>query len=207
VITGGAGATLYADSEMGGFYHYIQVTVQENIVAINPITLPEPEMERDMVIIRGNSEDITLTIEDLLQMNQIEGFSSFQNSFGNWRGHGIYRGIKVSELLTFIGGMSSTDILRAISFDGYQQDYSYSNVYPNTSWNIIQGQMVLAFSYNRTLIPEWDQGLRIIMLPDDGSYSNEDCQATSEPGMGYDIYASAGARWISNVKLIEVISD
>ena len=206
VISGGAGATLYADPEIGGFYHYIRVTVQDSIITIDPIALPEPDIERDMIVIRGNSEDITLTIDDLLQMNQIEGFSSFQNSFGNWQGHGIYRGIKVSELLTFISGMDSTDILRAISFDGYQQDYSHSNVYPNASWSTLQGEMVLAFSYNGTLVPDWDQGLRIIMLPSDGAYSNDDCQATSEPGMGYNIYASAGARWISNIELIEVIS-
>ncbi len=206
VISGGAGATLYSDTEMGGLYHYVRVTIQDSIITIDPITLPEPDIERDMIVIRGNSEDITLTTDDLLQMNQLEGFSSFQNFFGNWRGHGIYRGITVSELLTFIGGMGSTDILRAISFDGFQQDYSYSNVHPNASWSVIQGEMVLAFSYNGTLVPEWDQGLRIIMLPSDGAYSNEDCQATSEPGMGYNIYASAGARWISNVERIEVIS-
>ena len=117
----------------------------------------------------------------------------------------MYVGVKVSDLLKLIGGMDSSDLLTITSSDGYQQDYSYSNVYPNASWHALQGDMLLAFSYNGTLVPDWNEGLRIIMLPEDGLYSNDDCLATSELGMGYNIYPSAGARWVSNVKLIEVI--
>ena len=205
VISGGAGATLYADSEDGGIYHYVRVTIQETSMTITPVVIPEPSINRDMVVIRGHSEDITLTIDDLMQLNQTEGFSSFQNFYGNLRGQGMYVGVKVSDLLKLIGGMDSSDLLTITSSDGYQQDYSYSNVYPNASWHALQGDMLLAFSYNGTLVPDWNEGLRIIMLPEDGIYSNDDCLATSELGMGYNIYPSAGARWVSNVKLIEVI--
>jgi len=205
VITGGAGASLYASSDSGGFYHYVHVQVHPTSLTITPVSLPEPTIARDMVVIRGISEDVTLTIDDLKQLTLIEGSSSFQNSYGNWRGQGTYIGVKLSDLLSFVGGMEPSNILRIVSYDGYQQEFAYSNVHPNESWNTIQGDMILAFSYNGTTTPDWDQGLRIVMIPIDGGYSNEDCSLTSETGMGYHVYPSAGARWVSNVEFIEVV--
>ncbi len=205
IVTGGAGASLYASPEDGGFHHYVEVTVDESTLSINAIPLEEPSFTRDMVVIRGYSEDVTLYLDDLTELPATEGYTSVQNQFDNWRAQGIYRGITISVLLQLVGGLNSGDIIRVTAADGYQQDFAYSNVFPNSTIQTIQGDLVLAYSFNGTLIPSWSDGLRLVMVPEDGAFSNEDCLLTSEPDMGYHLYPSAGARWVSNVVLIEVI--
>nr|KXH72712.1 MAG: hypothetical protein AM325_01425 [Candidatus Thorarchaeota archaeon SMTZ1-45] len=206
VITGGAGASLYASEEEGGIYHFVNVTLAETGVEISSVLLSPPTLERDRVVIRGSDEDVTLSLSDLTDMETIEGWSSFQNQLGNWRGYGLYRGVRVSDLLELVGGMGNSDIVRVISFDGYSQNFSYDNVYPNSSWYDIQGDMILAFKMNETDVLEWTDGMRLVMLPADEAYSNEDCLTTSALGMGCQTYLSAGARWVRFVSFIEVIS-
>ena len=207
VITGGAGASLYETPENGGIYHYINVTVTSSDFIINPILLDEPSIERNTVVVKGLEMDVTLSIEDLACLSIIEGFSSFQNQYENWRGQGTYCGIKISELVELVGGIGENDILRVTANDGFTQDFCYSNVNPNTSWYTIQGDMILAYQHNNSIVPEWSNGMRIIMIPPDGAYSNDDCLATSALDMGCHIYLSAGARCVRYVSRIEVINE
>ena len=108
-------------------------------------------------------------------------------------------------MVGLVGGMGVSDTVRVTSFDGYSQDFAYGNVYPNTSWYDIQGDMILAYELNGTEVLDWTDGMRLVMLPTDEAYSNNDCLATSAPGMGYHVYPSAGARWVRFVSFIEVI--
>jgi hypothetical protein len=202
VITGGAGASLYADEDNGGIYHYMNVILDESGLTIEPVLLDTPTLPRDVVAVRGSVEDVTLSLDDLLLMDVITGFSSFQNQYDNWRGHGIYTGIAISDLIELVGGMTVNDTIAVRSFDGYSQEFSYSNVYPNATWDDIQGQMVLAYAYNDTEVLDWADGMRLVMIPPDGAYSNTDAIQTSELG---DVI-SAGARWVRFVSVIEVIS-
>ncbi|TFF86996.1 hypothetical protein EU519_00065 [Candidatus Thorarchaeota archaeon] len=205
VISGGAGATLYEEPERGGIYHYVNVTVSDSQVKTETVLLSEPSFARDQVVIRGTDEDITLTVDDLMGLPAIEGFSSFQNQLDNWRGQGVYIGVKISDLLALVGGMMPENTLRVIANDGYSQDFCYGNVFPNESWYQLQGEMALAYSYNGTTVPDWSSGLRVIMLPPDGQYSNDDCLQTSAPGMGCQVYVSAGSRWVRYAQRIEVV--
>ncbi|MHA1576375.1 MAG: metallophosphoesterase family protein [Candidatus Thorarchaeota archaeon] len=201
VITGGAGASLYADEDAGGIYHYMNVMLDDTGFSIEPVLLDTPSLPRDMIAVRGLTEDVTLSLNNLLQMNTVSGLSSFQNQYDNWRGYGTYIGIEISELVELVGGMTTDDKLVVKSFDGYSQEFSYSNVYPNTTWAEIQGPMILAYTYNETQVLEWADGMRIVMIPPDSAYSNSDAIQTSEFGG----VISAGAYWIRFVSLIEVI--
>ncbi|MHA1769726.1 MAG: metallophosphoesterase [Candidatus Thorarchaeota archaeon] len=205
VITGGAGASLYATPENGGIYHFVNVTLTDSQLIIEPVILESPALPRDKVVIRGQSDDMTLTIDDLSALPTIEGFSSFQNQYGNWGGQGIYRGVLFSDLVELVGGMHENDTLNVTSFDGYGQVFCYSNVYPNSTWYTAQGDMVLAYQMNNTLVPDWDDGLRVVMIPEDGAFSNDDCLFTSALGTGCYAYLSAGARWVRYVSIIEVV--
>jgi len=205
-VSGGAGTSLYGNETSGGIFHYLNVTLDGNELSIEPVLLPAPSFERDSFVLRGSGEDVVLTVRDLQVMNQVEGFSSFQNQLGNWRGQGTYRGVAFSDILEIIGGLGEDSNLIVRASDGVEQAFSYSNVYPNETWTELQGPMVLAYSYNGTLVPAWEDGLRLVMMPEDGMYSNEDCEATSEPGQGYNVYASAGARWLRWVAVIEVVA-
>ena len=65
--------------------------------------------------------------------------------------------------------------------------------------------MLIAFAMDSEFLPDWEDGPKLIMLASDGLYNNSDCEATSYDGQGYDIYASAGARWVKNAATIQVI--
>jgi 3',5'-cyclic AMP phosphodiesterase CpdA len=205
IISGGAGASLAAEPDQGGIYHFVNITLSGADLAIEPIKLNPPELQRDSVLIVGANEHVTLTFDDLSIMDSIERYSSFQNQFGNWRGQGTYKGVKISTLVELVGGIDTNSRIRIVAADGFEQNYCYWNVYPNESWYEIQGDMTLAYRYNNSRVPDWEDGFRLVMLPQDGGYSNEDCTTTSVPGMGCQIYMSAGARWVRWVKLIEVI--
>jgi predicted phosphodiesterase len=207
VISGGAGASLHATTEEGGIYHYVSVTVDDSGVSIDARLLDTPSWERDTVVITGHSDHVTLTLEDLLSLDVLERVSSFQNQLLNWRGHGTYRGVRISDLVEVVGGFNPNDTVRVTSFDGFAQDFCQGNVYPNASWFEIQGDMILAFEFNGTSVPDWTDGMRIVMLPGDEAYSIEDCVQTSAPGMGCDVYPSGGARWVRFVSRIEVIAE
>jgi len=201
IITGGAGASLYADEDHGGIYHFVNVTINESGLSIEPVLLGSPIIARDTVVVRGSDEDVTLSLNDLLQMVSIQGFSSFQNQYDNWRGQGMYEGIPVSTLIGLVGGMTANDTLIVRSFDGYYQEFTYSNVYPNSSWSEIQGPIILAYEYNDTQVLDWTDGMRLIMIPPDGAYSNEDAALTSSASV-----TSAGSRWVRFVSFLEVIA-
>ena len=206
VVTGGAGASLYASPEAGGIYHFVNVTLNEYGMTVEPIILENPTLPRDTVAVRGKAEDVTLSLTDLQSYPYIEGFSSLQNQYDNWRGQGTYRGVTLSYLVELVGGILPNDTIRVESFDGYVQEFCYANVYPNSSWFDHQGTILLAYQMNGTLVPDWADGLRLVMMPDDGAYSNEDCLLTSAPGCGCDSYLSAGARWVRFVSIIEVVT-
>lgn len=201
IVTGGAGASLYANEDDGGIYHYVNVTVTDSGLSIEPILLGSPVIPRDTVAIRSFSDDVTLSLNDLLQMVSIQGFSSFQNQYDNWRGQGIYQGIAISTLIDLVGGMKENDTLVVMSFDGYYQEFSYWNVYPNASWIEIQGPMILAYEYNGTQVLDWADGMRLVMIPPDGAYSNLDATLTSSIPV-----VSAGSRWVRFVSFLEVVS-
>ncbi|MHA3963747.1 MAG: metallophosphoesterase [Candidatus Thorarchaeota archaeon SMTZ1-45] len=205
VITGGAGASLYANASNGGIHHFVNVTLSNSNLILEMVPLQSPDLPRDAVIVRSTDEDVTLSVRDLQVMAVVDGFSSFQNRYGNWRCYGEYRGVRVSDLVDLVGGMDSDEIVRVTSYDGFAQDFHWSNVYPNASWYSIQGHMILAFEYNGTAVPDWSDGIRLVMLPPDEGYSNEDCLYTSSAGTGCHVYESAGARWVRFVSYVEVI--
>ncbi len=201
IMTGGAGASLYADEDHGGIYHFVNVTVTQSDLYIETVSLGSPIILRDTVVVRGVTEDATLSLNDLLQMVPTERFSSFENQFDNWRGQGVYEGIAISTLIELVGGMGTNDTLVVMSFDGYFQEFSYSNVYPNASWAELQGPMILAYEYNGTRVLDWTDGMRLVMIPPDGAYSNMDAMLTSSSPV-----VSAGSRWIRFVSFLEVVA-
>jgi Icc protein len=201
VITGGAGGSLTA-----GAYHWVRVNVTSSSFNFDKVDIDRSSSLPTAVTVKGHGITVNFTLEDLNLMEQIGGYSSFQNNWGNIKGQGTYVGVEISTLLCFVGNMSDGETLRVTATDLFAQEYGYGNVYPNSTWLALQGQMILAISYNSSEVPTWQDGPRIAMLPSDGLYDNNDCNQTSYPGQGYWLYASAGWRWVSNVALIEVVS-
>ncbi|MBE0517996.1 MAG: metallophosphoesterase [Thermoplasmata archaeon] len=201
IITGGAGASLD-----NGTHHYVIVTVSTSGFAYEKVDILDTNSIVDGIsLVAKDGTRLNRTCEDLKAMTQVHLYSSYENLYGSIGGQGYYTGVLISDLISMIGGMDEGDILRITSTDGFSQDFGYLNVYPNETWLDLQGFMTLSFEYEGAEIPDWQDGPRLSMLPSDGFYSNSDCEITSYEGQGYDIYPSAGSRWVRNVSAISIL--
>lgn len=200
-ITGGGGGSL-----TDGVHHFVLVNRSSGGFEYEKVDLDGGDVTAGTDIsIVGHGSTANLTYDELLAMAMVEGMSSYENLYGNVGGLGYYEGVTFASLLDLVGGLQDGEVLRVTSSDGYYQDFGYLNIYPDDAWLGLQGQMTLALWFDNTTMPDWEDGPRIAFLPDDGFYSNEDCEATSYPGQGYDLYPSAGARWAKNVFSIAIL--
>ena len=180
----------------------IVALVSAGVLAALVFFQPGPEEEDVPYVVLIGSDNTTenITLTEMLVMTSITKSGSYQNSYGNIRGQGIYTGVKIADLVNLVGGMAQNESLKVTASDDYSMTFGYYKVFPNASFLAIQGDMVLAYEYNETRVPEYDDGFRIAFLPDDGYYSNADANATTEPDP-----AAAGPQWVSNVVKIEIL--
>ena len=174
-----------------------------SISLLVPPVAPPLEGEADVQVIKGDTT-IDLNFTSLTALPAITGISSSQNRFQNWRGTGTYLGVAISTLVELVGGMDEDDVVRINATDGYVQYFAYYNLYPNSSFSVLQGQLILAYSFNGTTPTTWGDGPRTVFLAPDGAYSNDDANQTTHPAW---FFGSAGARWVRNVASIEVIRN
>ena len=209
IVSGGGGAYLYEEPEAGGFHHFTEITIDtlSNNILITPIPLTKDIGSLDIQISKDNSKRIISNHDLLSEFSLIQGYSSFQNQYNNWRANGTYIGVKITSLLETVGGMGPMDVLIIESWDGMKSNFSYPVIYPNSTWKEIQGEIILAYYFANQTVPEYSDGYRIVFLPPDGSYSNEDCKNTSPPEEGWHIWPSAGYRWIKYVRSLTIITN
>ncbi len=164
--------------------------------------LQQPSAGPSIDVIKKDSTQQTIAFSRILSMESVEAYGAYENSYGNPRGNGTYKGVKVSDLVDLAGGMESTDLIVVNASDGYSVTFPYSKVYPSLSTQDLQGDMILAYSYNETMTPEWELGFRIIFLTEDEYYSNADAETTTPeeyfPG-------AAGPQCVSNVATIQIV--
>ncbi|MFW9906499.1 MAG: hypothetical protein ACFFFH_19460 [Candidatus Thorarchaeota archaeon] len=170
------------------------------IVMLSGCTKPESSQETELVVLGVSGESREYTEEDLLELTNISGTSEYQNSLGNWREKGVYKGVPISIFAEEVGGIQPGDILIVTSSDNYSQVFSYNNIYPSTEWEEIQGPMILSYEMNGKRFSKWEDGLRIAFLPTDEQYSNEDQQLTSSLESSQE---AASTRWVKWVKSLE----
>ncbi len=153
-------------------------------------------------IVGSNGVSQNVTLAEMMLMDSVSGNSSYENTYGNVRGVGVYKGVKISDLVNLVGGVDEGYVVRIIAEDGYSQTFERFKVYPNlTIWNL-QGDMILAYEYDGLTIPEYEDGARLAFIPEDGYYSSADANATSEQDT-----SAAGPQWVSNVVRIEVLEN
>ncbi|MCK4567204.1 MAG: hypothetical protein KAU48_07835, partial [Candidatus Thorarchaeota archaeon] len=169
------------------------------LISLQP-TDSSSEYYVEIVGSNGVSQNVTLT--EMMLMDSVSGNSSYQNTYGNVRGVGVYKGVKISDLVNLVGGMDEGYVVRIVAEDGYSQTFERFKVYPNlTIWNL-QGDMILAYEYDGLTVPEYEDGARLAFIPEDGYYSSADANATSEQDT-----SAAGPQWVSNVARIEVLEN
>ncbi|MHA1575759.1 MAG: hypothetical protein ACTSU3_00220 [Candidatus Thorarchaeota archaeon] len=153
-------------------------------------------------VVGSNGVSQNVTLAEMMMMDNVSGNSSYQNTYGNVRGVGVYKGVKVSNLVDLVGGMDEGYVVRIVAEDDYSLTFERSKAYPNiTIWNL-QGDMILAYEYDGLTMPEYEDGFRLAFIPEDGYYSSADANATTEPNP-----SAAGPQWVSNVVRIEVLEN
>jgi len=160
--------------------------------------------ELSILLVGKNGSEENLTLKEIMELSSVQGKSSYQNQFGNWKEEGNYEGVLISTLVERVGGMEPGDTVK-ISASDYSQEYCYLNVYPDDDWHSIQGDFIIAYEFNGTVTPNWEDGPKSAFLPEDQEHSNQDCNWTSAIDQGYNLNPSAGARWVKQVNKIEVI--
>ena len=137
-----------------------------------------------------------VTLSELQALPVVERFGSFENSYGSIRGQGEYKGAKIADIIELVGGMTESEVVLVNATDGYSQIFTYDNVYPNASWYAIQGDMILAYEYNQAIIPDYEDGPRLMFLPEDELFSNDDANVTIDHQF---FSGAAGPKLVSNV--------
>jgi hypothetical protein len=151
-----------------------------------------PVIVRTLVSDRGPFVDIefsegttrTVSLQDMKAGDVLRRQGEYQNQYGNWRDPGVYAGVLVSTLLE-AGDYSAVEV---VAEDGYRMTIERERIenpeYP----------LVLAFSMDGIDAPQWEDGFRIAVLPEDGRVSNEEYDAIS-----------AGSYWVKNVVQLIVL--
>ena len=159
----------------------------------------------NVTILGKDGTRMVMKYKDLKDMPSVTGKVKFENRLGNWGQVETFEGVLMSDLVEKAGGISPGDILRVTSTDGYYQDYDYHNIYPDSDWHDMQGNLILAYSSEGKEIPYWVEGPRTVFLPSDEEFSNEDAKRTSGLGQGYFLNPSAGGRMVRNSWKLEVM--
>jgi hypothetical protein len=131
----------------------------------------------------GHTHRVTLT--EMKELPVVLRFGEAQNQFGNWRDDGTYTGALVTDILTAVGERAAD--LQIAASDGYHVLLDASRLadpaYP----------VVLAYAKDGSEVPDWQDGFRLVVLPEDGAVSNEEYDAES-----------AGSYWVKNVERVTV---
>jgi DMSO/TMAO reductase YedYZ molybdopterin-dependent catalytic subunit len=174
-------------------------------LAIQGMESDEPSESGVAVTLIGKSGDeVNVTLEEIEDMVYLEAVSSYQNRFGNWRGYGAYRGVDLGTLADLAGGMEPGDIMTVTAYDGYCQNLSYYQVHPEGDCLEVQGPSVLAYQFNGTMCPDWEDGPMVAMLAPDQAFSNIDFNNTCAKDPEFLGSTSAGSLWVKNVERIQI---
>jgi len=153
-------------------------------IAVRQATAPRgPAIE----IVDADGRGRKVTLLEIASHPHLCRPGAYENQFGNWRDEGTYCGVRLTDLF---GDGADYRSIAVTAADGYRVEIDRARVedpdYP----------MVLAFSYEGRAVPDWTDGLRIAVLPEDGGVSNAEYGATS-----------AGSFWVRNVASIVLLPE
>ena len=83
------------------------------LIFLQPIDDGSSDYYVEVVGSNGVSQNVTLA--EMMIMDSVSGNSSYQNTYGNVRGAGVYKGVKVSDLVNLVGGMDEGYVVRIVA--------------------------------------------------------------------------------------------
>ena len=120
----------------------------------------------------------TIFLSEMKKMSVVTREGRYQNQYGNWQDQGDYSGVLLTDLIE----NHSYATLDVVAEDGYRVAMDRGRV------EDFEYPMVLAFRMDEVEVPDWEDGFRIAILPEDGGVSNAD----------YGV-ESAGSYWVKRV--------
>ena len=137
-----------------------------------------PEDGPSIQIVEPSGAVRTITLSEMKKMPLLTREGKYQNQYGNWSNQGTYSGV----LLTDLMGDHVYTSLEVVAEDGYRMTIE--------RWRVEDSEypMILASRMDGVEVPEWEDGFRIAILPEDGGVSND----------GYSV-ESAGSYWVMRV--------
>jgi DMSO/TMAO reductase YedYZ molybdopterin-dependent catalytic subunit len=109
---------------------------------------PLPGSTLDVV---GLDESITLSIDDLSQMDVVEGYGGIKSSTGKITPPAMYRGVSLLELCQAVGPCDESVAVNVVAKDGYAITFSYDQIANGTftTFDPITGEEI---SYDQPLV-------------------------------------------------------
>ncbi len=136
----------------------------------------------DVVDVDGATKSVSL--QEMKTGDVLRRQGEYENQYGNWRDAGIYAGVLIRDLLDDV----DYSAVEVVADDGYRVTLERDRIedpdYP----------VILAFGMDGVDVPQWEDGFRIAVLPEDGRVSNEEYDAVS-----------AGSYWVKNVARLRVL--
>ncbi|NHJ14513.1 MAG: hypothetical protein EAX95_12610 [Candidatus Thorarchaeota archaeon] len=189
-----------SSNQLRAFLLVILLVAGGMIIAL-VIMQPQVDDSPSLQVIGYSGSSMNVTLNEMKTMEPIEGDTSFQNSYDNQVGYGHYVGVNVSTFIELVGGIEEDQVVIINATDGYSQIFTYENVFPTPEEYILQGYMIIAYAYNSTEVPAWEDGFRLIFMPEDGYFNNSDAEATIDA----DFFSgAAGPKCVRNVATIQV---
>lgn len=170
----------------------------------SPTEEPIPDIQKPALTIVGETETVSLTIDDLLAMDVTEGWAGTLSSTGAITPPQMFKGISISDLAELIGGLTEDFGINIIAKDGYSITMSYDQMTngsftaydPGTGSEInYDGELipVIAFERDGEPIPaDGDGPLRVAIL------SEENDQITD---------GHWSVKWVTRLELRPVTAD
>jgi len=137
-----------------------------------------PEGGPSIQIVTASGAVRTITLSEMKKMPVRTGEGGYQNQYGNWHDQGTYSGVLLTDLIED----HRYATLEVVAEDGYRMTVE--------RWRVEDSEylMLLAFRMDEIEVPDWEDGFRIAVLPEDGGVSNAD----------YGV-ESAGSYWVKRV--------
>lgn len=150
------------------------------VVVVAPLVVRwalEPRGPAIEIVLRSGSAR-RITLDEMHKRPTVSRRGEYQNQFSNWRDAGTYAGVRLTDLI----GDADYEAVEVVAADGYRVTVERARIesadYP----------MILAYAFDGVEVPQWTDGFRIAVLPEDGRVSNEEYDAVS-----------AGSYWVKNV--------
>ena len=156
-----------------------------------------------ITLLGKGGENETVNYTALEGMDFVEAVSSYQNTFGTWKGLGTYGGVELRTLAGLVGGMEPGDVMTVTASDGYMSNLTYYQVYAEADYLDIQGQIILAYEYNGSVMDDDDRPMIAVLSPDE-AFSNDDFNATCSKDPEFLSMTGAGPLWVKSVDTIAI---